>query len=208
MVANPITAAGVPPRKTMATTRARKLPEIFTFDSVDTALRSLKIEKDSNTANSGRSQLQAGARPTAAATVSSRPAVMTTIARRVGRGWTIFGLESANRERGLKESVNQFPSAFVFPARGLQLTFPLFANSKVRPLAGESARELAAWPNSPRLRTRTSASSQIYAGRWRMAPKTSKGASRAPLRKVLSGLWTGGLLRVLSDGNPCSLPLP
>src|SRR3954447_4780753 len=104
MVATPITAAGVPPRKTIATTRARKLPEIFTLDSVDTAVRSLKTEKASSTVNSGRSQLQAGARQTAAATVSSRPATMTTIAARVGREWAIFGLESANRERGLKES--------------------------------------------------------------------------------------------------------
>src|SRR5215218_9298561 len=150
MVATPITAAGVPPRNTIATTRARKLPEIFSFDSVETAVRSLNIEKASSTTNSGRSQLQAGARQKAAARTSRRPAAMTTIARRVGRGWAIFGLESANRERALKESANPFPSASLFPARGARLAFPLFANPKVRPLAADSARDLAAWPNSPK----------------------------------------------------------
>ena len=41
----PIRAAGVPPRKTIARTEARKLPEIFSRDCISIAVTSLKIEK-------------------------------------------------------------------------------------------------------------------------------------------------------------------
>ena len=85
IAATPISAAGVPPRKTIATTRARKLPEIFTFDSVETAVRSLKIEKASRTANRARSQLHWGARQTPAAAVISSTTAMLESAKRVGR---------------------------------------------------------------------------------------------------------------------------
>ncbi len=63
----PISAAGVPPRKTIARTSARKLPEIFSFDSVSIAVRSLKTEKPSRIPNSARSQSAVGARQTASA---------------------------------------------------------------------------------------------------------------------------------------------
>jgi hypothetical protein len=56
MVATPIRAAGGPPRKTIATTRARKLPEILTLELVETAVRSLSSEKTSSTTSSGMFQ--------------------------------------------------------------------------------------------------------------------------------------------------------
>ena len=64
-MSTPINAAGVPPRKTIARTSARKLPEIFTFEVVEIAVRSLKTEKPSRIANSGRFQSACGACQTA-----------------------------------------------------------------------------------------------------------------------------------------------
>ena len=89
MVATPISAAGVPPRKTIAITRARKLPEIFSFDSVVTAVRSLKTEKARRTAKKATSQSERGASQNARATVSARTPTMAAIAVRVGRVWAI-----------------------------------------------------------------------------------------------------------------------
>ncbi len=84
-MAIPISAAGVPPRKTIATTRARKLPETLTLDSVGTAVRSLKIEKARRTAKKPRSQLHSGACQIAADRVSASAPDIARIARRVGR---------------------------------------------------------------------------------------------------------------------------
>ena len=57
IVATPISAAGAPPRKTIASTSDRKLPEIFTAAEVVAAEMSLTIEKTSSEANRARSQL-------------------------------------------------------------------------------------------------------------------------------------------------------
>jgi hypothetical protein len=75
----------VPPRKTIATTRARKLPETLTLESVGTAVRSLKTEKARRTAKRPRSQFDSLASQIATATVNARAPTMTAIARRLGR---------------------------------------------------------------------------------------------------------------------------
>src|SRR3954451_17756569 len=80
-----MTAAGVPPRKTIATTRARKLPEIASLDSVGTAVRSLKTEKPSRMTSSGRFQSPLGASQTAAATAAQRARKIPALTARVGR---------------------------------------------------------------------------------------------------------------------------
>ena len=59
----PISAAGVPPRKTIARTIARKLPEIFRCDSVSIDITSLKAEKPSRIPNSAMFQSAFGAAP-------------------------------------------------------------------------------------------------------------------------------------------------
>ena len=53
IVTTPISAAGGPPRRTIARTIGRKLPESFTFEVVVIAVRSLKMEKASRIAEQG-----------------------------------------------------------------------------------------------------------------------------------------------------------
>ncbi len=69
----------------MARTRARKLPEILTFEVVLIAVRSLKTEKPSRIANSGRFQSASGARQIPMAVTSARPATCAPMTTLVGR---------------------------------------------------------------------------------------------------------------------------
>ncbi len=68
----PISAAGVPPRKTIARTMARKLPEIFSCDSVSIDITSLKAEKPSRIEKRAMSQFASGACQTAAAIATTK----------------------------------------------------------------------------------------------------------------------------------------
>ena len=78
IVATPIRQAGVPPRKTIASTSDRKLPEIFA-DAVAAAVRSLATEKTSSEANRAMSQFassEASTATTAAAASATHSSVM------------------------------------------------------------------------------------------------------------------------------------
>src|SRR5215213_706298 len=80
IVITPSSAAGVPPRKTIARTRARKLPEILIWALVVIAVRSLKAAKAKRTSSRPMFQLPSGAATIAAVnTAASAPAWMAII---------------------------------------------------------------------------------------------------------------------------------
>ena len=80
-----MSAAGGPPRKTIARTRARKLPEVFSLELVSIAVRSLKIEKPSRIPKSAKSQLAWGARQSPKTTIATPPAASSRWLAVVGR---------------------------------------------------------------------------------------------------------------------------
>ena len=85
IVSTPISAAGVPPRKTMARTNARKLPEAFRWPGVGKAVTSLTTVKPSSTTNSAQFQSAAGACHTATAAAARSAAICAPRIRLVGR---------------------------------------------------------------------------------------------------------------------------
>src|SRR6201991_4234961 len=87
---NPISIAGVPPRKTMESTKAKKLPEIDKSLSTLVAVRSLRTEKLSRRANSPRSQLADGAATAPAASTTKRPATWLAATVLLGRSGPIW----------------------------------------------------------------------------------------------------------------------
>ena len=78
IVTTPITAAGGPPRKTIASTSERKLPEIFTLEEVLEAVTSLTTENTRSATNSGRSQCVSATEATATAAASAKSSSATT----------------------------------------------------------------------------------------------------------------------------------
>ena len=96
----PISAAGVPPSRTMARTRARKLPEIFRRDSVSIDMMSLKAEKPSRMPKRARFQLAFGACQTAAATTPTRPSAKSALLNRVGRSFFMDRAWAGRRDPG------------------------------------------------------------------------------------------------------------
>jgi hypothetical protein len=88
MVATPITAAGVSPRKTVAVTMVRKLDEIdIRLAGVCTAVRSPTTEVASRMANKARSQFESPLPSTATASAAPSAAssrVMTLLLGRPG----------------------------------------------------------------------------------------------------------------------------
>src|SRR3954453_11162684 len=115
MVRTPISAAGAPPRKTIAKTSARKLPEIFTFEVVLIAVRSLKTEKPSRMQNRAGSQLASCDRQITAAATRARAATMAAIALGVGRDSAIC-LIRLTEGKLREEPAYEFTSPPFFPA--------------------------------------------------------------------------------------------
>src|SRR4051794_40107177 len=113
-------AAGVPPRKTMARTIARKLPEIFSLDLVSIAVRSLKTEKPSRMPKSAKFQFAVGARNTASAIAAAMPRDSRTWFAVVGRVF-FMGSASAGSDIGTHRPCLDFPGRRRFPATGRQL---------------------------------------------------------------------------------------
>src|SRR4051794_24396039 len=80
IVATPSTAAGAPPRNTIASTSARKLPEILTLEA-DTAQTSLAVDRASSAAKS--SQFQSALPAVATATSAANPSTNSSATTRL-----------------------------------------------------------------------------------------------------------------------------
>src|SRR5687768_8334560 len=78
IVTTPITAAGGPPRKTIASTSERKLPEILTLEEVLEAVTSLTTENTRSAANRGRFQCASPTTATTTAAASAKSSSATT----------------------------------------------------------------------------------------------------------------------------------
>src|SRR5882757_445973 len=110
---DPISAAGGPPSRTIATTIGRKLPESLTFEVVVTAVRSVKIAKASRIPSSDMSQSAVPAVKTPAITTARRPTTCKPVIVLVGRlssiccpvepGGDLPGGDSAEEGRSLRE---------------------------------------------------------------------------------------------------------
>ena len=85
IVTTPIRAAGAPPRKTIASTSDRKLPEIFTAAEVVAAEMSLTIEKASSEAKQGEIPVRAVRVSTASATAPASAAISNRTMNGLGR---------------------------------------------------------------------------------------------------------------------------
>src|ERR1044072_3903479 len=97
--------AGAPPSRTIARTRARKLPEIFRRDWVSIDITSLKIEKPSRMPNRARSQLAYGARQIARPTSAARTLTSRAWLNLVGRS---FCMGSGGRGAGPAQAQGGF----------------------------------------------------------------------------------------------------
>src|SRR5436309_12458575 len=102
-----MSAAGVPPRNTIARTSERKLPEILTFEDVSAAVTSLATEKTSSTEKRPRFQSASGtaSAPTTTAAASANSSMATT--NRLGRAATV-GLQT-----GWSEEISASARAFL-----------------------------------------------------------------------------------------------